>query len=94
VILKVIFIKSASRSTLTPPDKAAVIVCHCQRISHRRVLEVVQQGARTPAEVGRACGAGTCCGGCVKTICELIDEGTAEEAEPVMMTLTEEFAYA
>jgi len=71
-----------------------VIVCHCHRVTHRRVLEVVQQGARTPAEVGRACGAGTSCGGCVRSVCEVIDQATTEESEPARMMLTEELAYA
>ena len=30
----------------------------------------------------------------MRTVCELIDEANGEESEPVLMTLTEELAYA
>jgi bacterioferritin-associated ferredoxin len=69
-----------------------MIVCHCQAVSHRRVLEVVRDGARTAAEVGRACGAGTRCGGCVETVCELIAEARAEQNADAMAQAMPAFA--
>jgi bacterioferritin-associated ferredoxin len=69
-----------------------MIVCHCQAVSHRRVLEVVREGARTPAEVGRACGAGTRCGGCLAAVCELIAEGRGEQKADVMPPAMPAFA--
>lgn len=56
-----------------------VIVCHCHRVTHRTVLNVVQQGARTLEEVGRACGAGTGCGGCRKSIEGLLEKSCPRE---------------
>jgi bacterioferritin-associated ferredoxin len=41
-----------------------MIVCHCFGISDREVRRCAREGARDLVEVGRACGAGTGCGGC------------------------------
>jgi bacterioferritin-associated ferredoxin len=51
-----------------------MIVCHCHRISDRVVRAAIASGAKTEEEVAKMCGAGTCCGGCVETVSELIDE--------------------
>ncbi len=56
-----------------------MIVCHCQKVNHRRILEVIGQGARSVEEVGRACGAGTGCGGCRPAIELLIRQATGSE---------------
>jgi bacterioferritin-associated ferredoxin len=45
-----------------------VIVCVCRNVSERAVAGAVQAGARTVAEISRATGAGTSCGGCRGTI--------------------------
>jgi len=49
-----------------------MLVCHCNGVSDRTVRRVVRDGALTVAEVGRACGAGTCCQGCRSTIRRII----------------------
>ena len=69
-----------------------MIVCHCHAVSHRRVLEVVREGACTAAEVGRACGAGTRCGGCLETVCELIAEARADKKADAMPQAMPAFA--
>lgn len=56
-----------------------MIVCHCHRVTHRTVLNVVEQGASSLEEVGRACGAGTGCGGCKKTLEGLIEKACPRE---------------
>ncbi len=56
-----------------------VIVCHCRRVNHHRVLEVVNQGAASVEAVGEACGAGTACGGCHASIEALLQGGAARE---------------
>jgi bacterioferritin-associated ferredoxin len=55
-----------------------MIVCHCRGVNHHRVLDVVERGARSLAEVGWATGAGTCCGGCNRAIEDLIREATGD----------------
>jgi bacterioferritin-associated ferredoxin len=50
-----------------------VIVCLCHNVSHRRVLEVVDQGAETVREIGESCGAGTDCGSCVQLLQQTLD---------------------
>ncbi|MCK6571689.1 (2Fe-2S)-binding protein [Myxococcota bacterium] len=42
-----------------------MIVCQCKSISHRVVDAAIEDGATTVGAIGRACGAGTICGGCV-----------------------------
>jgi bacterioferritin-associated ferredoxin len=54
-----------------------VIVCHCHRISERTVLDVVYSGALSTEEVGRACGAGTSCGGCRPTLDAIVEKACA-----------------
>ena len=45
-----------------------MILCLCQGVSQREVVDVVERGASTVAEVRRQCGAGTDCGSCVADI--------------------------
>jgi bacterioferritin-associated ferredoxin len=49
-----------------------LLVCHCAKVCDRTVRECVDSGARSVEEVGRACGAGTFCGGCIPTIGALV----------------------
>jgi bacterioferritin-associated ferredoxin len=45
-----------------------VLVCHCLRVFDNAVRECVRTGARSAADVGARCGAGTRCGGCRPSI--------------------------
>jgi bacterioferritin-associated ferredoxin len=45
--------------------KDTVLVCICHPTSDRDVESVIDDGARTVAEIGQKCGAGTGCGACV-----------------------------
>lgn len=49
-----------------------MLVCHCNGVSDKTVRRAVRQGAQSVAEVGRACGAGTCCQGCSPMIHRII----------------------
>jgi bacterioferritin-associated ferredoxin len=49
-----------------------LLVCHCAKICDRTVRECIDSGARSVHDVGRACGAGTFCGGCIPTIGALV----------------------
>lgn len=50
-----------------------MLICHCHSISDRRIREEAREGARTVGQIGRATKAGTCCGGCVPAIREVLD---------------------
>jgi bacterioferritin-associated ferredoxin len=45
-----------------------MILCLCRGVSERDVVEAVERGATTLAEIRRACGAGTDCGSCLADI--------------------------
>ena len=51
-----------------------MIFCHCAVVSDRQVVEAVDAGARTVAQVCKATGAGQQCGTCVfavrRVLCE------------------------
>lgn len=49
-----------------------MLVCHCHRVCDRVIRECVEDGARSLDDIGRACGAGTACGGCQPTIGALL----------------------
>ncbi|WP_371404644.1 bacterioferritin-associated ferredoxin [Kribbella sp. NBC_00662] len=49
-----------------------VIVCHCEVVTDRDVLESIEDGARTVAQVCGATGAGRNCGGCVFSVKRLL----------------------
>lgn len=51
-----------------------MIVCHCEVVSDREVVESIDGGARTLAQVCRATGAGRNCGGCVFSLKRLLCE--------------------
>ncbi|MFI5318165.1 MAG: (2Fe-2S)-binding protein [Myxococcota bacterium] len=49
-----------------------MLVCHCFVIRACDVRSAIAHGARTPADVARACHAGTGCGGCRPVIEEIL----------------------
>lgn len=57
-----------------------VIVCHCKGISDRTIRRAVREGAVSGLDVGRACAAGTGCGGCQEAIEEIV---ACELGEPI-----------
>jgi bacterioferritin-associated ferredoxin len=50
------------------------LVCLCHGINERRVAREIDRGASSVEAIGAACGAGTCCMACHRTIEELIGE--------------------
>jgi NAD(P)H-nitrite reductase large subunit len=52
------------------------------QVCDRTIRECIRLGARSVAEVGNACRAGTGCGGCQPTIEEIVCDG-ATGGEPV-----------
>jgi bacterioferritin-associated ferredoxin len=59
-------------------------VCHCRAVTQATVETVIADGARTIAEVGAACGAGTECGGCWPVLVELLAAQAVRET-PVLV---------
>lgn len=51
-----------------------MLVCHCCVVNEGRIREEIARGARDEVDIGRACGAGTGCGGCVPLIRKLLGE--------------------
>jgi bacterioferritin-associated ferredoxin len=49
-----------------------MIVCHCEVVSDREVVESITGGARSLAQVCGATGAGRNCGGCVFALKRLL----------------------
>ncbi|MCX7620026.1 MAG: (2Fe-2S)-binding protein [Acidimicrobiales bacterium] len=50
-----------------------MIVCHCNAVSDREIIDAVRTGALDVDEVGRSCGAGTDCRGCRERIEKIIE---------------------
>ena len=50
-----------------------MIVCLCKGVSCNAVRVAIGEGAMSIDEVGRACGAGTDCGGCHSAIEDLLE---------------------
>ena len=49
-----------------------MIVCHCKAKTDGEIRAAILSGSRNRQDVGRACGAGSVCGGCVPTIVQLL----------------------
>lgn len=55
-----------------------MIVCVCQRVSHRDIARAVAEGAQSFDEVQLATGAATCCGCCETCTRETLEEALAD----------------
>lgn len=69
-----------------------MIVCHCKAVADRSIRNAVREGARCPNDVGRACGAGSVCGGCRPMIADLIEEHAAETHSAPLLHASAEIA--
>jgi bacterioferritin-associated ferredoxin len=63
-----------------------MIVCHCHRVSDRTVRAVIAAGAKTEDDVAKVCGAGSCCGGCVPSVTELLEETRGPRRLPILIS--------
>jgi bacterioferritin-associated ferredoxin len=59
-------------------------VCHCRAVTDATIERAIAGGARTIAEVGAECRAGTDCGGCWPVLAELL-EALAISETPVLV---------
>jgi bacterioferritin-associated ferredoxin len=51
-----------------------MVVCHCERVTDRRVAKAVRAGHRSVRSVCEETGAGQACGGCVSSVKKLIEQ--------------------
>lgn len=51
-----------------------MLVCHCRAVNERAVARAVDAGAESVEDIGRTCGAGTCCTGCHPELERLLSE--------------------
>lgn len=51
-----------------------MFICACEAVTDRAIRAAIENGASTPEEIGRACGAGSRCGGCWPALDELLRE--------------------
>jgi bacterioferritin-associated ferredoxin len=67
-----------------------MIVCHCFCVSDREIRSCTRDGAVDLADIGRACGAGTGCGGCRPEIANIVEGeqlGTRRISKPGLLPL-------
>ena len=50
------------------------IICHCEAVKERAIVDAVCRGASSLCEVAERCGAGSRCGGCWGSIEQLIEQ--------------------
>ncbi len=51
-----------------------MIVCSCQAVTDKEIVECCLNGAKSVREIAEATGAGTDCGTCIETIKKLLGE--------------------
>jgi len=51
-----------------------VYVCLCNGVTDREIRQVAEAGCRTLSELTMRTGCGACCGSCVETASQLLDE--------------------
>lgn len=49
-----------------------MIVCICRAVSDRSVHQAIAEGASSVEDLGKRCGAGTCCGSCVEELSTML----------------------
>jgi bacterioferritin-associated ferredoxin len=48
------------------------IICHCEAVKERAIVESIRRGASSVCEVADACGAASRCGGCRESVEALV----------------------
>jgi len=58
-----------------------VIVCHCRAVTDRDIRDSIRSGLTDLIEIEEATGAGSCCGGCLPAVHELVT-GELDQSAP------------
>lgn len=61
-----------------------MFVCLCTGVTTQVVTDVVASGATTSKQVAQACGAGSDCGRCRRTVRALIEDYFASQRQPAI----------
>ena len=56
-----------------------MIVCHCAAVTDTAIERLIDEGARSVAEIARRCGAGRCCAPCRDEITALLYAANVSE---------------
>ena len=48
------------------------IICHCEAVKERTIVESIRRGASSVCEVAESCGAASRCGGCWDSVDDLV----------------------
>jgi bacterioferritin-associated ferredoxin len=67
-----------------------MIVCHCRAVSDRVLREAIQRGHSSVEAVVEYTGAGSCCGGCLASVHEVVDaelNASAQGVKPALRPL-------
>jgi bacterioferritin-associated ferredoxin len=71
-----------------------MVVCLCKNVSNRTIDTVIEDGATTIEEIGRACGAGTDCGGCHCDLEERLERAACDRSGTHHLTVVQPGAAA
>ena len=63
--------------------EAEDLICHCHQLRSIQLIQAIQRGCRTLAELGSQTGAGTGCGSCRGQLARLLLQHSAEAATPL-----------
>ncbi len=63
-----------------------MLVCHCNGVSDRAIRKAVRKGARNASDVGMRTGAGTCCGGCIENVNDIIRAEAGKARDKAALT--------
>ncbi len=77
---------------LTLPDDAQI--CSCENVSKGAICKAVIDGAETVDAIKKCTKAGTCCGGCVPLVKDLVNHTLASQGKYVRNVLCEHFNYS
>lgn len=62
-----------------------MIVCHCRAITDRDIRDSVRSGLTDLTAIEEATGAGSCCGGCLPAVHELITGELRDKNAPAQV---------
>ena len=50
------------------------IICHCEEITYKEILQAIKDGAKTVEDISDQTNAGIACGVCIETIEDILEE--------------------
>jgi len=61
-----------------------MITCLCRGVSDEAIRTVIARGARSVAEIHKACGAGGDCGACVVLLTGMVEQARRGQVSPAL----------